>query len=645
MRTDPTSAAAHGSTRPTETPGGTGNLGTKGGEVRPDGAGGRGSSDPLIRALGFFGLGRLSVLRSLLLGVGGALSALGLAALSAWLITRAWQMPPVLYLSVAVTAVRALGISRGVLRYLERLATHDLALGAMATARERLYLALATGSPAYSVTLPRGALLARTGDDIDEIGDVLVRGVIPIGVGLVTSVAAVVIMALVSPWSAVILAVALVASGVIAPWLAARGAAASIADASSAAARSADAASTALWHAPELVVTRHRDDVLAAARAADEDALRAADRGIRVQAAAAAATPLALGVSLLAACLIGIQLASGAAGSIASVASGEGLTPMILGVLILLPLSAFESTGPLTEAGIVIERGRQAAIRVMGLVDGARGANAADGRDGDVAEVPFTPRPVSVSTDALRWGWPGEAALAPAAGLDLDLPPGGRLAVVGPSGAGKSTLLLTLAGLLPSVSGSVTCRTSDGQPADPATAICYFAEEGHIFSTSVRENLLVARGDATTDQLGQALSAVGLDAWLATLPEGLDTVLTGGADAISGGQRRRLLLARALLCPAPVVLLDEPTEHLDADDAARMLRRLLTPTSPSVSSSPASALSESAPSEGALSESAPAEGAPSEGSLFGPDRTVVVVTHHLGNADLPPGVGVVELDR
>ncbi|GAA1481253.1 thiol reductant ABC exporter subunit CydC [Gordonia sinesedis] len=606
-----------------------------------DGARGAGHavrSDPLVRALGFLGLGWRPVLRSLLLGVGGALSALGLAALSAWLITRAWQMPPVLYLSVAITAVRALGISRGVLRYLERLATHDLALGAMATARERVYLALATGSPAYSVTVPRGALLARTGDDIDEIGDVLIRGIIPVGVGFVTSVAAVVIMALVSPWAAVVLAVALIVSGVVAPWLAARGSAAAIADSTAATARSVDAATTALWHAPELVVARRREAVLDSARTADREALRAADRGIRIQAAAAAATPLAMAVSLLAACLIGIHLAAGTPGSIADVASGEGLTPMILGVLILLPLSAFESTGPLTEAGIVIERGRQAAARLMGLVDGARDTDAARENDGarkndgvrenedargndaqaepgsadDAAvDIPFDPRPVTVRTSGLRWGWRGRPVLGPESGLDLELAPGSRLAVVGPSGAGKSTLMLTLAGLLAPAAGTVDCRTLDGTPVGPAASVCYIAEEGHVFSTSVRENLLVARGDATTDELRDALAAVGLSYWLATLPDGLDTLLVGGADAISGGQRRRLLLARALLCPAPVVLLDEPTEHLDAADGARLLARLLDP----------------------------------DAMMFGPGRTVVVVTHHLDGVDLSAAdIPVIALD-
>ncbi|UEA61458.1 thiol reductant ABC exporter subunit CydC [Gordonia otitidis] len=565
-------------------------------------------NDPLVRALGFLGLTWRPVARSLLLGIAGAMSALGLAALSAWLITRAWQMPPVLYLSVAITAVRALGISRGLFRYLERLATHDLALGGMSTARERLYLALATGSPAYSVTLRRGDLLTRTGDDIDELGNALIRGLIPIGVGFTTSVAAVVIMALVSGWAALVLAVALIVSGVIAPWLAARGSARAIADSATATARAVDTAATALWHAPELIVGRRRDAVLADARAADQAAISAADRGVRVQSAAAAATPLALGASLIAACLIGIHLAAQTSGSLSDVASGHGLTPMILGVLILLPLSAFESTAPLTEAGIQLERSRQSASRVMALVDGARaegadidGADVGASADGaDDIDVPVHAGPVTMQLDQLRWGWPASAdatprTLGPDQGISQVLPPGSRLAVVGPSGIGKSTLLLTIAGLLEPRAGSVTATDQDGTPVALRSAACYFAEEAHIFSTTLGENLRVARGDVTDDEMCEALATVGLGDWLAGLPGGLDTVLTGGAEAISGGQRRRLLLARALLHRAPVVLLDEPTEHLDATDAEQLLARLLTPV----------------------------------GGMFGPERTVVVVTHQL----------------
>ncbi|MEP9392811.1 thiol reductant ABC exporter subunit CydC [Gordonia sp. VNQ95] len=548
----------------------------------------------MIRALGFLGLRWRPVLWSVLLGVAGALSALGLAALSAWLITRAWQMPPVLYLSLAITAVRALGISRGLFRYLERLATHDLALGAMATARERLYVALASGSPAYSVTLRRGELLTRTGDDVDEIGNALIRGLVPIGVGLTTSVAAVAIMAMVSGWAALILAIALIVSGVIAPWLAARGSTRAIADGADATGRSAQAVTTALWHAPELVVARRRDAVLAAGAAADADAIVATDRGERIEAAAAAATPLSLGASLLAACLIGIGLASGVSGSFADVSSVTGqLTPMVLGVLILLPLSAFESTAPLTEAGIQLERSRQSAARVMALVDGARSGTS--GADSEIDDVPVHDGPATLHLQDLRWGWSPEALLGPDAGLTVTLTPGSRMAVVGPSGIGKSTLALTMTGLLAPQGGHVDAREASGQGIEVRSATCYFAEEAHLFSTSVAENLRVARGDVTVEEMHAALDEVGLDDWVAELPEGLDTMLTGGAESISGGQRRRLLLARALIHRAPIVVLDEPTEHLDATDAQRLLDRILDPTS----------------------------------GMFGPGRTVVVITHQL----------------
>ncbi|MFT4125464.1 MAG: thiol reductant ABC exporter subunit CydC [Gordonia sp. (in: high G+C Gram-positive bacteria)] len=544
-----------------------------------------------MRALRFLGLRWSAVARALLLGAAGALSALGLAALSAWLITRAWQMPPVLYLSVAITAVRALGISRGVFRYLERLATHDLALSGMATARERLYRALAAGSPAYSVTLRRGELLTRTGDDIDEIGNALIRGLIPIGIGATTSLAAVAIMALVSVWAAAVLALALVCSGLVAPWLAARGAARAIADGAAGRDRSAAAVTTALWHAPELYVARRRGVIADALRTADAEAIDATDRGERVQAAAVAATPLSMGVSLLAACLIGIHLAGDVPGSLAQVSSVTGgLTPMVLGVLILLPLSAFESTAPLTEAGIQVQRSSQAAARVMALVDAA-GAGDADTRTGDVA---VHDGPVTLAATRLRWGW-GAACAAPDGGLTIGLLPGSRLAVVGPSGIGKSTLLLTMAGLLAPRDGTITAVAADGHAIDVRSACGYVAEEAHLFSTSVAENLRVVRADVTDDEMRAALVAVGLGEWLAGLPAGLATELTGGADALSGGQRRRLLLARALLHRAPVILLDEPTEHLDADDAERLLAAILEPST----------------------------------GLFGPAVTVIVVTHQL----------------
>ncbi len=192
----------------------------------------------------------------------------------------------------------------------------------------------------------------------------------------------------------------------------------------------------------------------------------------------------------------------------------------------------------------------------------------------------------------------GHAGAARSHRITLDLAPGARLAVTGASGSGKTTLLMTLAGLLPPLQGRVTLdgiELTDFDEADLRRAVSFFAEDAHIFATTVRDNLLVARGDCRDAELTRALDAVGLGDWLAALPQGLSTVLTGGAQALSGGQRRRLLLARVALSPAEIVLLDEPTEHLDAADADPMLRDLLGGNS----------------------------------VLMPADRTVVVATHHL----------------
>lgn len=534
------------------------------------------SRDPMVGALTFFGLGIRPIVVSVLFGAAGALSALGLAALSAWLITRAWQMPPVLYLAVAVTAVRALGISRALFRYCERLATHSAALDAMAKARTRIYRVLAGGSPAYSVSLRQSQLLARTADDVDDVGNALIRGLIPMAVGAITAIVAVVIMAMVSPLAAVILAGALLVSGVFAPWLAARGATREIERSARAREEVADQTGVLLWHGPELEVAGRTEQVLGDLRTADRKLARATDSGAAWEVSAASATPLALGVSVVAAAMIAVDLATRVSGSLADVSAHDTrFTPMLFGVLVLLPLSSFEMTGPLTEAGIAWQRGRQSARRILALVAGA-------GAPDDTADPVFETAPTALTAQRLTWGW--DRPLGPAGGLDLSLEPGSRLVVVGPSGCGKSSLLMTLAGLLTPLDGTVT----------GAQAACYFAEEAHVFSTSVRENLLVARGDATDDDLRAALDDVGLGPWVDGLPEGLDTDLTGGGSALSGGQRRRLLLARALLHPAPTVLLDEPAEHLDTADARAMMERIC---------------------------------GRGPDALFGPERTVVVVTH------------------
>ena len=534
------------------------------------------SRDPLIRALPLLDLQPGRVVRAVAAGVATLGSALALAALSAWLITRAWQMPPVLDLSVAVVAVRALGISRGVFRYLERLATHDTALRGTTSARTQLYQRLADGDPAAAAGLRRGELLARTGADVDTLGDVVVRALVPIAVSVVLAVAAVGILAVISPASALVLAVALSVSGVAAPWLSARAARLAETSGADARARFSEDAVTALDHAAELRVAGRLDRTVSRAVRSERAAVAATDRAAAPSAFADAATPLAVGVSVIASLLIGMDLYS----------SGT-MSPMAMGIVVLLPLSAFEATAALPAAAVALTRARIASRRIRAVLDAA----VADPHPGD-RELDG---PAEVVAKHLRCGWPGGQVTAP---LDLDLQSGARVAIVGGSGSGKTTTLMTLAGLLPPVSGTVQVDGLDLHRVRSEALrrnVGFFAEDAHLFDTSVLENLRVARGDLQVAEALTVLESVGLGGWVSGLPEGVHTTLAGGARAVSGGQRRRLLLARALLSPDRVLLLDEPTEHLDADAGADLLRRLLA----------------------------------RDGGLVSAQRTVVVVTHQL----------------
>ncbi|KIA60420.1 ABC transporter ATP-binding protein [Nocardia vulneris] len=569
----------------------------------------------LRRMWALLGLSRWRVVVAVGWGVLALGSGLGLAALAAWLIARAWQMPPVLDLSIAVVTVRALGISRGLCRYLERLATHDVALRAMTTARTTVYRTLARSDSwlhrptrskdaaaqgASAAALRRGDLLVRTGSDIDDLGAVVVRVFVPVAVAVVLSLVAIGLLATISVGAAAILAGALALSGVVAPWLSAR--AARDAERAVRADRAEFTAQslTVLDHAAELRVAGRLDAALAAAAAASRRAVAAEDKAAARSAWSAAATPLAIGASVLGALLIGITLYGPSGGT------PGAMTPMALTILVLLPLSAFEAVGPLPAAAQSLTTARAAlhrltrldemqderptsAVRVGGqhiprpVVDDVEvGSGGASARGVEPAGGQGVLGAESVAVGAGRGAVPvrprdsSDSALAQ---VVSEIPVGRRVAVVGPSGSGKTTLLMRWAGLF----------------GTPRPGVTFFAEDAHLFGTSVLENLRVGCGDLSVGDAEKALRTVGLGEWLDGLADGVHTDLIGGAAAVSGGQRRRILLARALVSPARVLLLDEPTEHLEADAGAQLLRDLLD----------------------------------AESGLVEPDRVVVVVTHQL----------------
>ncbi|TDZ90774.1 thiol reductant ABC exporter subunit CydC [Mycobacteroides salmoniphilum] len=480
-------------------------------------------------------------------------SALALAGLSAWLITRAWQMPPVLDLSVAVVAVRALGISRGIWRYCERLAGHDIALRGAGTVRAHVYARLVGGSAG---ALRKGAVLDRIGADIDELAETVVRSVIPVAVAGVLGVAATVAVALISVPAAAILACALLVADVLAPALAAR--ASSTRETRGARARALQAETTVeiLDHAPELRVGGLLPRQLDVARQRRKDWAAAQDAAAGPAAWSAAAPTLAMGAAVVGALAAAVELAG-------------YIAPTTLAILVLLPLAAFEASTALPAAAIGISRSRASARHLHALAAGEIDAPA------PVDVMPNSDTSgMSLECAELCWRT-GRSISGP---LTFRLAAGARMAITGASGIGKTSLLTTLAGLASPTSGAIRF---DGDalesmaPTELPSLIRFFAEDAHLFATTVRDNLLIARGDATDGDLVDALSEVGLGPWIESLPQGLDTVLTAGAASVSGGQRRRLLLARALLSKVPVLLLDEPTEHLDGPAAETFLRELL----------------------------------------------------------------------
>jgi ATP-binding cassette subfamily C protein CydC len=379
------------------------------------------------------------------------------------------------------------------------------------------------------------------------------------------------------------MAICFLVAGVVAPWLAAKAATAQEAVARQHHSGRDVAAMLALEHAPELRVGGTLPSIVLESQRQQRDWSDAIDAATRPAALATAVPTAAIGASVLGATVAAIGLAGAVA-------------PTTLAILMLLPLSAFEATTPLAAAAVQWTRSRIAARHLLDLAPAEKAVVAPQPRC-----TTATASPHPAATAALR---AHDVSIAHGGGRDtgttvsLELKPGARLAVTGPSGSGKTTLLMTLAGLLTPKRGEVTLGGTPLQlinELDLRCAVGFFAEDAHVFATSVRDNLLVARGDSPDGELAVALEQVGLGAWLLGLPDGLDTVLAAGPDALSAGQRRRLLLARAIISPARIVLLDEPTEHLDAADAEPVLRRLLDP----------------------------------HGGLIAAERTVVVATHHL----------------
>ncbi|MFI0238489.1 thiol reductant ABC exporter subunit CydD [Streptomyces sp. NPDC016845] len=500
---------------------------------------------------------------ALLLGALALGSSVGLMATSGWLISRASQQPPVLYLMVAVTATRAFGIGRACFRYAERLVSHDAVLRMLADTRVAVYRRLERLAPAGLRTTRRGDLLSRLVADVDALQDYWLRWLLPASVAALVGAGSVAFTAWMLPAAGAVLAVGLLLAGVGVPLLS--GAVARRAERKLAPARGTLATKVA-----ELLTGTAELTVAGALPRRKKETAEADSALTRIASRAATATALGDGLTAL---ITGLTVAAAALAGVQGVRAGQ-LDGVAMAVVVLTPLAAFEAVLGLPLAVQYRQRVHKSAERVYEVLDAPEPVREPE----RPAQAPQDPFPLVVRGLAARYEGQARDALA---GVDLTLERGRRIAVVGPSGSGKTTLAQVLLRFLDADAGTYTLGGTDayaleGDAVRRLVGLC--AQDAHLFDSSVRENLLLAKKNATEDELRTVLDRVRLLEWTDALQEGLDTLVGEHAARLSGGQRQRLALARALLAEFPVLVLDEPAEHLDLETADALTADLLDAT-------------------------------------------------------------------
>ncbi|MFD4479509.1 thiol reductant ABC exporter subunit CydD [Streptomyces sp. NPDC058471] len=519
--------------------------------------------DVLARVRGAAQARKGKLVLALLLGALAIGSSVALMATSGWLISRASEQPPVMYLMVAVTATRAFGMGRAVFRYAERLVSHDAVLRMLADTRVAVYRRLERLAPAGLGKTRRGDLLSRLVADVDALQDYWLRWLLPASAAAVVGAGAVGFTAWLLPEAGAVLAVGLLIAGVGVPLLS--GAVARRAERKLAPARGVLATRVAdlLTGTAELTVAGALTRRTAKAKEADAELTRIASRTAAATALGDGLGALASGLTVAAAALVGVQ----------AVHDGR-LGGVALAVVVLTPLAAFEAVLGLPLAVQYRQRVRKSAERVYEVLDAPEPVP----EPAVPAQAPQTPFPLRVEGLHARYEGQDRDALA---GVGLTLERGRRIAVVGPSGSGKTTLAQVLLRFLGTSEGTYSlggtdAATLDGDTVRELVGLC--AQDAHLFDSSVRENLLIARKGASDDELRHALARARLREWTDSLPDGLDTLVGEHGARLSGGQRQRMALARALLADFPVLVLDEPAEHLDLPTADALTDDLLAAT-------------------------------------------------------------------
>jgi thiol reductant ABC exporter CydC subunit len=450
-----------------------------------------------------------------------------------------------------------------VFRYTERLTSHDVAFRVLAEIRTAVYRGVERLAPAGLAAFRSGDLLARLISDVDATQDLFLRGIGPPLAAALAGGGAVAACLLILAPAGGVLALGLLTAGLAVPALA-------VAVSRRAARLTAPtrgelgaALTGILTGSADLLAFGAQDDALAAAAAVDGRLT-----GLERRSAVAAGTGTGLLALVTGLTVWGVLLLGVAA------TSGGTLGRVPLAVVTLTALAAFETVTVMPAAALQLGAARAAARRLAAVWDAPSPVTE------PAAPLALPAGPVHLRLRDVRVRYTADGPLA-LDGLDLDLAPGRRVGLVGPVGAGKSTVAAVLLRFCEPSGGTVTMNGA-GLAAyradDVRTVIGGCPQDSHIFAGTIRDNLRLARPGATDAELAAAAARARLLPWIRGLPQGWDTQVGAHGAAMSGGERQRLILARALLADPAVLILDEPTAHLDSDARAALTADLLSVT-------------------------------------------------------------------
>ena len=497
-------------------------------------------------------------LASIAAGAASVASSIGLLTVSAYLISWAALQPPILDLTPAIVGVRFFGIARAVFRYLERLISHDLSLHLLANLRSRIARALHRLGPAGVASFRAGDLVGRVLDDVDEIQHVFVRVIAPPLIAIAVALLTLLLALIWLPVSAVTILVPLLLAGLLVPWITERAGRATGRAVAGERGLLIGRTVEVIEGAQAIVALGEESRVLASADEAAEAVARAERRTAWLHGFGDAMILVLIGVALVG--TLWVSAVATQAGS---------LDGVMVAVLAMLAITPFEAVAPLPAAFERLGRSLGAADRLFEVID-AESPTAPPEHS-----QPIPPAPVLTVDGAVVTVEGGERILGP---IDLTVRPGSKIGIIGETGAGKTTLAHVLCRFRDPDAGSVSLGGVDLRDADPGqlrSTIGYEDDRAFLFRGSLVGNVRIGDAEATDADVQAVLERVGFGRWLDELPDGLEHDVGEGGESVSGGQRRRIALARALLADFPILVLDEPISGLDPVTAEAVMDDLL----------------------------------------------------------------------